>query len=60
MCDRCNGYGVGGTSNITFFDMRTGKRRRLKINGPQFYPLYDTKEVIAVTGKQLRIDEDDL
>ena len=36
------------------------ERRKLKIHGPNFFPLYDTKEVIAVTGKQLKIDEDDL
>ena len=57
-CDRCNGYGIGGTSNITFFDMRTGKRRKLKIHGPNFFPLYDTKVVIGVCGKQLKIDDD--
>ena len=59
-CDRCNGYGISGLANITFFDMRTGKRRKIKIHGPNFFPLYDTREVIAVTGKQLNIDEDDL
>ena len=59
-CDRCNAYGISGTANVTFFDMRTGKRRKLKIHGPNFFPLYDTKEVINVTGKQLKISEDDL
>ena len=59
-CDRCNGYGVSGTANITFFDMRTGKRRKLKIHAPNFFSLYDTREVINVTGKQIKISEDDL
>ena len=59
-CDRCNGYGVRGTANMTFFDMRTGKRRKLKIHAPNFFSLYDTREVINVTGKQIKISEDDL
>ncbi len=60
ICERCNGYGVTGYVTISFFDMRSGKRSKIKIHGPTYWGLYDTRELVAPTGKSLNINPDDL
>ena len=56
----CNGYGVTGYVTVSFFDMRTGKRSRIKIHGPTYWGLYNTFELVNPTGKSLNINPDDL
>lgn len=60
VCNRCKGYGVGGYVTVSFFDMRSGKRSKLKIDGPTFWGNYDTRELVAPTGKSLNINREDL
>ncbi len=59
-CSRCNGYGQSGFASVSFFDMRSGKRTRLKIHGPTYWHLYDTKELVRLTGKQLDIKPEEI
>ena len=56
----CLGYGVNGYATVSFFDMRTSNRRKLKIHGPTFWGNYDTLELVAPTGKALNINPDDI
>ncbi len=59
-CQRCYGYGTGGIVSVNFFDLRAAKRTRVKLHGPKFWGLYDTRELVAVTGKQTNIKGEDL
>lgn len=59
-CERCCGYGEGGWATVTFYNLHTTKKVRVRIHGPKFWGLYSTKERIAVTGKQITIDPEDL
>ena len=60
VCPECLGNGVSGYASISFFDMKSAKRKKLKIHGPQYWHLYDTHQVIATTNKALKISQDDL
>ena len=59
-CDRCCGYGTGGIVSINLFDLRNSTRNRIQLHGPTYWKLYDTRELVAVTGKQVNINRDDL
>ena len=60
MCPGCNGYGESGYVTVSFFDMRSAKRQKIRIHGPTFWGLYDTNQRIKLTGKQMDIDPRDL
>ncbi len=60
ICPECLGRGETGYVTVSFFDMRSGKRSRIKIHGPTFWGLYDTRELVAPTGKSLNINREDL
>lgn len=60
VCPECLGYGKSGYATVSFFDMRSAKRNKIRIQGPMFYHLYDTDEVIRTTGKAVQIKPEDL
>ena len=60
LCPRCLGYGVTGWATTRFFDLRTGKRTKIRVFGPAFWGLYDTTERVPFTAKQMRIPVEDL
>lgn len=60
VCPRCLGYGVTGWATTRFLDLRDGKRSRIKVFGPAFFPMYSTGEMVPFTGKQMRIAVEDL
>jgi len=41
---------------VTFRDLRTGGERRIRIYGPPFFQLYDTRERVALMRKQMEIE----
>lgn len=59
-CARCLGYGETGWATSVFWNKRTGERKRIKIFGPAVFWLFDTKELIKVQGKDLKIQSEDL
>jgi len=60
VCPRCLGYGVTGWATTRLFDLRTGKRTKIRVFGPAFWGLYDTTERVPFTKKQVRIPVEDL
>ncbi len=60
VCPNCIGYGENGYVTVSFFDMRSGKRSKIKIHGPTYWGNYDTRELVAPTGKALSINREDL
>jgi hypothetical protein len=61
LCDRCLGYGETGWSTVRFRDLHYGTQpRSLRVFGPAVWPLYDTKERIPLTERQLRVEKEDL
>lgn len=59
-CDRCLGWGVTGWATTTLLNRRTGRRNRIRVFGPAFFWLYDTRELLPFSKKQLRIPVEDL
>lgn len=61
VCDNCLGYGEAGRLSVSFLDLRTGRRAPpIRIHAPSVWHLYDTRELVPLTGKQLTIDQEDL
>jgi len=60
VCPRCLGYGVTGWAITRFLDLRSSRRKRIKVFGPAFFSSYNTEELIPFTGKQMRIAVEDL
>jgi len=60
-CQRCLGFGETGWATVRFRDMQRGQSpKTLRIFGPAAWPLYNTKERIPLTQRQLRVKEEDL
>jgi predicted peroxiredoxin len=59
-CPRCLGYCETGYAISTIWNKRTGERKRLKIFGPGVFWLFDTKELLRVQGKDMKIEQEDL
>ena len=60
VCPECLGYGVSGVASVSFFDMRSVKRSKIKIQAAMYWHLYDTNQLVKTTGQSLRIKEEDL
>lgn len=60
VCSRCLGYGVTGWATTRFLDLNTGRKSRVRVFGPAFFGLYNTEELVPFTGKQMRIEVEDL
>jgi hypothetical protein len=54
------GYGEYGVAVTSFLDRRKMERTVLRVPGPWVWELYETKEVLPVTGKQTQIKQEDL
>ena len=59
-CSRCLGYGETGWATTTVWNKRTGERKRIRIFGPGVFWLFDTKEILKVQGKDMKISQEDL
>jgi len=59
-CPRCLGWGLTGWATTRFLDLRSGKRRRIRVFGPSVFGLYSTEERVPFTKKQMAIRADDL
>jgi hypothetical protein len=59
-CPRCLGYGETGWATTTFWNKKTCKKKRITIFGPAVWWLFDTKELIEMTGQQLAVKTEDL
>lgn len=60
VCPECLGYGVSGWAKVSFFNMRTARRSKLRIHAPMYWHFYDTDEIVKTTGKAIQIKEEDL
>ena len=59
-CTRCLGYGETGWATTTFYNKKTGKRKRITIFGPAVWWIFNTNELIGMTKKQVDIPVEEL
>jgi hypothetical protein len=60
LCSRCLGYGFVSWLTTKFYDMRINKRSRIRIYGNAFFGLYETKELVPFSAKQMSVPIEDL
>ena len=59
-CPRCIGYGKVGWYTTKFFDLRSNKRYRVRVYGNAFWGLYETRELVPLTARQMKVPLDEL
>lgn len=59
-CPRCLGFGKVDFFTTKFFDARTNKRSKIRVFGNAFFDLYETKELVPLSQRQMKVNVDDL
>jgi hypothetical protein len=59
-CKRCLGYGKTGWATTTFYDFARNKHKSIRVFGPAFWGLYDTKQQFLPTSGAMKIPVEDL
>ena len=59
-CKRCLGYGKTGWATTTFYNYSKNKHKSIRVFGPAFWGLYDTKQQFLPTSGAMKIPVEDL
>jgi len=59
-CTRCLGHGETGWATTSFYDFKRNRHRSIRVFGPAFWGLYNTKEQFLPTGRARKIPVEDL
>lgn len=59
-CQRCLGYGKTGWATTTFYDFAKNKHKSIRVFGPAFWGLYNTKEQFLPSAGAMKIPVEDL